>query len=300
MKNVALTVACSLAFLFLVPICSAVTTITTSSAPTVDLAGLTTWTLTAQSDQGDIIGFNFDSSGASGFGFIGSMNQVNPFGLTTIFDDVGPGAYLGDGAHISQDSHFGVAGSTGIVVNPFEDGNSLFGAWNTTTGNFPILTLAQLTIPDGQSVSYLGEITVAGTGGNILESVTGNVGGSVTNTPPMVVDQFVVVAKLNPVSNLQLLATDAEDGDNENLAWSWTGLSGPGLPFNTPTLTADGKFSWDSLGSANGFYTSMLTVEDSGMLMDMATLTVQVPEPGTLILAGLSLVGVFASRRRNS
>lgn len=146
--------------------------------PTPGVAGSTTYTLTATSDAGKIIGFNFDSSGGSGLGFVGAMGQANPFGLPTIFNDVAEGAFLGAGSNIKADSHFLVVGSTGIGVNPAESANGLGGAFNlNNTGSATqSMAFAQIVVPNGGSVSYLGDFTVETGAGNVLERVQGVVG----------------------------------------------------------------------------------------------------------------------------
>ena len=169
--SIAVAVVCTVALLSAPSF--ATTIVTQTSAPTVGLPNFTTFTLTAASDQGNIIGFNFDSSGGSGFGFSGPMNQENPFGLITIFDDVSDAAFFGAGLDPSQDSHFNVATADGIVVNPFENGNKMTGAWNISSGSLAVLPLAQIVLPDGQIATYAGQITVAAAGGNILENVAG-------------------------------------------------------------------------------------------------------------------------------
>jgi hypothetical protein len=61
-------------------------TLSVSSAPTTNLSGYTTDTLTVtDSDPTEkLVGFNF---AGPNYGFFGPMNQVNPFGLPTIFSD---------------------------------------------------------------------------------------------------------------------------------------------------------------------------------------------------------------------
>lgn len=140
--------------------------ITYTDAPTVGLPGFTTYTLTASTDDGSgIQGFDFASQPQ--YGFFGSMNQVNPFGLSTIFTDnnaVIPAA----GADVSADSQFKFhTGTLTIPAGFASESNSqlraVFAAaapWGTS------VAFAQLAIPNAAvgTVEFLGQVqTVVGT-----------------------------------------------------------------------------------------------------------------------------------------
>ena len=167
----------------------------------------------------------------------------------------------------------------------------------------PVVVLAQILMMQGATGSFSGAIAVAGNPNPI--AVSGMIGGddpnSGENTAPVVDDQLIVCSFGIPCSLRQLVAMDAEDGNDANLIWDTAiSLTGPGVPSGTPTLTADGKFSWDPTGSVKGLYTTAIKVTDSGGLMDTAVLSVQVPEPGVFVLAGMSLIGMIVTRRRLS
>ena len=161
----------------------------------------------------------------------------------------------------------------------------------------PVVVLAQILMMQGAMGSFSGEIAVAGDPNPV--PISGLIGGGAPNTPPVVDDQLIVCSFGIPCNLRQLQAMDAEDGNDANLIWDTAiNLVGPGVPFNTPTLTADGKFSWDPTGSATGLYTTPIKVTDSGGEMDTAVLSVYVPEPSVFVLAGMSLMGMILSRRR--
>jgi hypothetical protein len=77
--------------------------------------------------------------------------------------------------------------------------------------------------------------------------------------------------------------------------------TGPGAPLNAPTITTGGAFSWNSNGSPFGSYTFEVSASNQGG-SDVATLTVDiiVPEPATLSLVGLAMVGIVGLVRRRS
>jgi hypothetical protein len=138
------------------------------------------------------------------------------------------------------------------------------------------------------------------------------------NTPPTVDDLFPgevtfdqhTLATATTPASYQLQGTDAEDGDDANLDWALNTFTGPfaidgvtplpGTGNGAQALSSAGLFTWDPTGSALGFYFAGVTVTDSGGLMDTGILRVQVPEPGVLVLAGIGLIGIVASRRRLS
>lgn len=92
------------------------------STPTVDLEGYRTYTLSIESFEGESFR-GFDA------GFSGSMNQVNPFGLATIFTDNNV-VFPAVGADVSQDSQFLFASSDVLTIGLEESATSLQGAFS--------------------------------------------------------------------------------------------------------------------------------------------------------------------------
>lgn len=136
--------------------------ISISSAPTVGLAGMTTYTLTGEAAAGEkIVGFDFVGGGGA-YGITGPLNQVNPFTLPTIFNDnntlFGP-----SGADVSQDSQFKVKSTDGIAITPSESANSLKAAFAFLPANIPAgntLAFVQLVTNNPTEVHYNGTLTV--------------------------------------------------------------------------------------------------------------------------------------------
>jgi len=153
--------------------------ISQQSAPTVGLAGFTTWTLTASSDNGaQIVGFDFASQPT--FGFFGSMNQVNPVGQPTIFQD-NNAFFAFVGADISQDSQFKYLKSAMTVPAGFESESStqLRALFASAVGLGTSTAFVQLTIPNAAAgtVNYVGDIqTQLGTANPLDNRVSGSVG----------------------------------------------------------------------------------------------------------------------------
>lgn len=209
---------------------------------------------------------------------------------------------------LGADTWITTPGGTAIAGGGFGDpGSAWFDSDNNGAQN--MFKFAQLT-SSGEG-TFSGRIQLQDTAGPVAIAFDDlPVGGSGPdpndNTPP-VVDNLVLAeiwdqetkAFNNQTNDYQLQGTDAEDGDDANLSWVLDNFTGPGAPANAPTVSATGLFQWDPIGSTNGFYFADVTVTDSGGLSDSGVLRIQVPEPSTMLLAGLSLVGVFA-RRRNS
>jgi hypothetical protein len=77
------------------------------------------------------------------------------------------------------------------------------------------------------------------------------------------------------------------------MAWSNLILTSTLAPASAPSLSATGRFSWNSAGSAPGTYNWDATVSNSTGRA-MASLTVRlVPESNSLNLAALAIVGLF-------
>jgi len=172
MKNFARMMACVVGFAA-AGSASGQTGVEVTSAPTTDLAGFTTFTLTADTTDGVVIGFDFVGNG-SNFGFFGPMNQINPGGSATVFNDAN--AFFGFvGADTSQDSQFLVNSSDGIAINPAESGQVLQAAFNVSSGDLggSVVPFAQIVIQDGNTVAYDGTLTIFDGQQNFLAPVSG-------------------------------------------------------------------------------------------------------------------------------
>jgi len=166
----------------------ATTTVDITSVPTTGAAGFLTYTLKATSDAGNIIGFNFFDAADPSFGILGLLSQRAPFGANTVFDNVAEAQYSAAGDDISQDTHFLIDPADGIPVNASEDGTKLIGAFNFDAANSatagPMLTFAQVVLPEDETGTYKGFFTVAtSSAGNILEQVSGTIGGTTIPEP---------------------------------------------------------------------------------------------------------------------
>lgn len=134
--------------------------------------------LTATSDAGNIIGFNFDPVGGTGYGITGPLIQIVPFGQQNVFNDVAWSILRMAGViNDSDDTYFLARSVDGIVTNPAESADSLSGAFDMsdTSGATPVFPLAQLVGRIGDTVAYRGTFTVATPAGNVLEEVQGSV-----------------------------------------------------------------------------------------------------------------------------
>jgi len=131
----------------------------TSGNATPGLAGSTTYTVTATSNDpsSQIVGFDFASLGT--YGFSGQMSQVNPFGLPSIFTD-NNATITGTGGQVAQDSQF--LFNSGAVTVPAgfaaESANSLKAVFAASA---PIgLSVPFAQIVSGGVVHAVGTVTV--------------------------------------------------------------------------------------------------------------------------------------------
>ena len=249
----------------------------------------------------------------------GLFNQVG----TPAAGVLQPSEDSGFSAFLTAPSAFGGQGLSAFGVDAAHDTTSLVGGTHASLGNNSASTqgnflLAQIVMTQSGSGSYTAEFF---NDGDSVGSDAGTFGGDPNggeNTPPTVdnlfpgevtFDQHTLATATTPAS-YQMQGTDAEDGDDANLDWELNTFTGPfaidgvtplfGTGNGAQALSPTGLFTWDPTGSALGFYFAGVTVTDSGGLMDTGILRVQVPEPGVLVLAGIGLIGIVASRRRLS
>lgn len=96
------------------------------------------------------------------------------------------------------------------------------------------------------------------------------------------------------------------DDNDSSLTWSIDSFTHNGLTPPVPlsySIDSNGLFTWDPSAAADGYqsvYTLTVRGTDSGLLSDTGSITIVMPEPGTMVLAGFALVGFVTSRRKLS
>lgn len=281
----------------LVAVSSQAATINVTDSPTVGLAGFRTFTLTANADASEkVIGFNF--VGAGELGFTGAMSQIQPFG-PTVFSDSNA-AFPLVGADVSQDSQFKVNSTKGLPVSASESANHLRGAFNYNAASIVsdasnVFAFAQICT--NATINYIGDLTIRNAAGvDRLERFTGTLGGTQVVAPIAVSTNLP--DRIQGAVITHLFTTSAGTAP---ITWENLVINGPGALLNAPTLTSGGDFSWNSHGSPYGDYTFSATARNSaGTSVGTLSIELIVPEPATMSLVGLAMIGLVGLGRRRS
>jgi hypothetical protein len=244
-------------------------------------------------DEGD--------GGPAGFSLFRSANNAVATGTGFMMgasqDTVAPTPYIinGFGQTASSFAAELPAGNTNVgIIQPSWSGKLLLaeGLYNVN-GTAPAI--------DFSNVDVFANVF---SGSGIVRAV---LGGLPPNEPPVVGDlgpllgdQSANGPNVPTIVSGTLPASD--DGGVANLTWMFDGASaGPAAPLNAPSLNPlTGLFSWDVNGQKGGLYTFPIKATDVGGLSDGGVLSVNVvvPEPATVCLIGLALVGFAGFRRK--
>ena len=138
--------------------------------PTMGVPGMTTYRISATSDLGNIIGFDFTEVGS--YGIFGELNQVNPVGEATVFNDLNSAF----GSHdTSEDTQFLLNSADVISLFNAESSTSLHSVF-TFTGDDQaaagrVLPFVQIATSDDSSVSLKGSAITMRPNGQMVDQV---------------------------------------------------------------------------------------------------------------------------------
>lgn len=153
------------------------------SEPNPYLSGFTTHELTAISDIGNIVGFDFAE--VSGQGFFGPINTVlDDF----VFNDY-PGFFGLPETWVHEDSYFNLLSSQVLSIRSSKSSTSLhsvfvFGRNRDIAG--PSVNFVRLVIADGDRVSYRGQVIIQPVGGTVYDAFLVDISGVVGVPEPSI------------------------------------------------------------------------------------------------------------------
>jgi hypothetical protein len=284
---------------------AAVTFMSNAGVDTPGLAGFKTYTVTAMSDGAALQGFDFVGDPgapvdpATSRGIFGPLNQITLFGgaVSTVFSNNNAVIDGQAGLNHNMDSQFLFDPGQLLVIpgSARETATTLQGAFSTSADFGLSVPFAQIVLPMGQTAMARG---IAGTTDGMEFPVSFSVGGTVT--PPAPVISPVNLGEIEHGNTImqQLMASN---GPN-----TWSGLTPTaGTPGMAATLTPEGLFSWNPTGSARGpkgngvLYSWTATATNGGGADTRVAISLSlIPEPATMSLLALALVGFVGFRKR--
>lgn len=277
-----------------------------SEVNTVGIPGMFTYTLTVTAGAGEkFIGFDFASG--PGYGVSGQLNQVNPVGLPTIFNDNNLIFPL-VGADVSQDTQFKVRSTDGVVSNASESATSLKATFNLSPANIATATntwsMLQL-VPQTIGATFRGTFTVRNAMGE--DRVDYVEGGTYLGGRPYAYDEVIdnVVADGPGITSSSVRYTNGADFSNLGNFRFDSYVPAPGTTGTGPAIPATfvGRvFNWNTHGSPLGTYKWLFTVSNQ-YGSDDGSITVhitQVPEPAAVGLLALAILACGVRSRHFS
>lgn len=288
------TLALAATALLLAGHANAAVMVTGNVTPAEITDGFAVFDIGLESDEGPINGVDAT--------FNGDFNQINPFGLSTIFTN-NNGAIDGTGGNSRLDTQFKF-GDNVLSIGAAESSTLLQAAiTNLGDSNTGMLPLAQIVIPEGSTGDFNFNIEVRGNPNAIplmgsigsvlpLDMLVGDpADGSIVDLTNVFLNGGAeAIALSNSGGDFSALGNiDVSLDDNSFFSAALVGESvGLGISVPNPAQFAPGTV-----------LTANLSVDsDNGGSLSY-TLQASVPEPASMGLLGLAFVGLIGLRRRS-
>jgi hypothetical protein len=177
-----------------------------------------------------------------------------------------------------------------------------FGGLTSQAASSKLFTTADDSLAFMQVVMAAGEqaslsIRIIGDGGATVGDFTGANAFTIGGGAPALMGSTTTIG---PTTMAVFNHTFTATGGTGPYTWGNLMLTA-GAPTTTPTLAANGDFGWFTGNSPRpGTYSWNATVTDAAQATATGTLTIEllVPEPATMMLAGLAMVGLVGFARR--
>jgi len=245
--------------------------------------------------DGDVLAVNFVTTTLNGGDF-----YQNTFGTAGSAPN---GALIGTFPALAADSYITTPGATSVLGGGLPaDGDDTFGD-TSDEGAQTDFKFAQLTIPTGATGVFSGQFDIVGTSGVFSENFSFDLGGAVGG------------AVADPVSGTPISLQDAFDDLSDFVASAITitgdtgitsaivtdGVGGDIFEAEINGLSVDLRINGDNARNAapnTAAAAALQVITADGSTFDY-TLSATVPEPATMSMIGLALVGLVGMRRRS-